>query len=583
MTETAATLQSMATTARSRGFVEWLGDSLLQMCRIDTTPRQDVAGLAADESRCFDLIEHHLKQIHMPGLISRRPEIDPAIEHHRFYSNPKYACSDGHVPPAKSVYHNRHNLLAMVDGAEAAPGLALNVHVDVVHPYVPPRQQGGTIFGRGACDDKGPLMALVGAMRLVSDHLKAHGQRLAKPLTLMFVIDEESGGNGSLSAAIDRSLKQLYDTVFVLECCSSRIHPGNRGAVWYQVSGEIPGVNMLEASAFVVEEMETTGRAIKAESRHALFPHRPVQTCHGILGPFGEHPSRICGRVEFTIARADGAWINQPARVLLEDLLASGLNAYIGLYGDKTQVLDPATRRPKVERHFELTKQGPALCVRVLGSTGHMGSILENDGAITKAASMLRALVRSRRAFEDAAEGRLELRLNGWDHTSRLSMEGGQGFLPTHAMEDVQDRLRDAVWRGVERYLRLMGKEDMISQVPTLINVSYDKLHNAAFAGDPESAAMSDAIEAARQAGIWDDAPVRGWDVSCDARLFACEYPDDLVVLTGGPGHLRHAHADDEQIEIDEVASFAHCLARFVLQRCGVKPTHETADRAQRR
>ena len=52
--------------------------------------------------------------------------------------------------------------------------------------------------------------------------------------------------------------------------------------------------------AFVNEEMEKEGAAIRAESRHELFPQRPVQTCHGIIGPFGEHPSRICGEVSFT-------------------------------------------------------------------------------------------------------------------------------------------------------------------------------------------------------------------------------------------------------------------------------------------
>jgi hypothetical protein len=77
------------------------------------------------------------------------------------------------------------------------------------------------------------------------------------------------------------------------------------------------------------------------------------------------------------------------------------------------------------------------------------------------------------------------------------------------------------------------------------IGVSFDKLHNAAFAGAPDSPAMADALAAARDAGIEDSGPVRGWDVSCDSRLFACEYPD-LTVLTGGPGALPDRLGDPD-------------------------------------
>lgn len=579
MNDTPATHDSIPPEAVDDDMVNGLSDLLMELCRIDTTPRPDVASLAADEARCFQIIEEHLQQAGVPGLCIERRPINPAIERHRFYSNPAYAAVNGSIPSATSVYRGRDNLLALVEESKSAPGLAINVHVDVVHPYIPPRKQGRRVLGRGACDDKGPLVALLGAMRLLGNHLRRHDLRLARPLTLMFVIDEESGGNGSLSLAVDRHLKDRYDTLLVLECCSSRIHPGNRGAVWYQVTGGLEGVNMLEAGAFIIDEMEATGRAIKAESRHALFPHRPVQTCHGILGSFGEHPSRICGYLEFIVAFADGAKVHSAVRALLEDVLTAGLQEYIGQYGDKTRTLDPTTQRPKVQRHFDLIQEDSVLYVQVFGSTGHMGSILEKDAAITKAAALIRALIRSRQVLEACADGRMELKLTNWTDSSRLLMEGGQGFLPTHDMVQVQDRLRQAVWRGMERYLCQIDQQDLIDRVRESIRVTYDKLHNAAFAADPDSPAMHQAIEAARAAGIWrEDQPVCGWDVSCDARLFACEYPDDLVVLTGGPGHLRHAHADDEQIDIDDVVSFARFLMEFILNRCGVRRSGQPAD-----
>jgi hypothetical protein len=55
---------------------------------------------------------------------------------------------------------------------------------------------------------------------------------------------------------------------------------------------------------------------------------------------------------------------------------------------------------------------------------------------------------------------------------------------------------------------------------------------------------------------------VVGWDVSCDARLFAREYPE-LPVITAGAGALEYAHADDERITVDEVARSRRVLGLF--------------------
>jgi acetylornithine deacetylase/succinyl-diaminopimelate desuccinylase-like protein len=132
-------------------------------------------------------------------------------------------------------------------------------------------------------------------------------------------------------------------------------------------------------------------------------------------------------------------------------------------------------------------------------------------------------------------------------------------------MEDVQARLRTAAWRGVDEYLRLVGASAVAKDV---IQVSYEKLHNAAFAGAPDSPDMHNAVEAAKATGLWRDEPIRGWDVSCDSRIFACEYPD-LTVITTGPGSLRYAHSDHEHIDIPEMVRFAEFLAYFILKQTG--------------
>jgi len=231
--------------------------------------------------------------------------------------------------------------------------VALNAHLDVVAPYFPPHLRGDVVYGRGACDDKGPVVTIIAALRVLAEVLSSAKRELKRNVVAMFVVEEETGGNGSLSLAIDRELKRLYDTVLVAECTGLKIYPANRGAVWYRAELTPPEqVTPLELAAFVVEEMEKEGAAIRAESRHPLFPQRPVQTCHGILGPFGEHPSRICGHVTFRIEFEREQ--SKATQLLVQDVLEAGLASYIGLYGDKTKVTDSATSKPVVGRHYEM-------------------------------------------------------------------------------------------------------------------------------------------------------------------------------------------------------------------------------------
>jgi acetylornithine deacetylase/succinyl-diaminopimelate desuccinylase-like protein len=146
-----------------------------------------------------------------------------------------------------------------------------------------------------------------------------------------------------------------------------------------------------------------------------------------------------------------------------------------------------------------------------------------------------------------------------------LVLEGGQGFVPTHEIGEVMRRLEGAARRGAAAYLRFIGRTEPAEPI---VRVTYEKLHNVAFDGDPGSSAMADAIAAARTCGLWKDEPVLGWTVSCDARLFATEQPG-MPVLTFGPGHLVHAHSDHEQIDLEEIRAAAEFIAVFLLLQTG--------------
>jgi acetylornithine deacetylase/succinyl-diaminopimelate desuccinylase-like protein len=291
-----------------------------------------------------------------------------------------------------------------------------------------------------------------------------------------------------------------------------------------------------------------------------------------MISGYSEHPSRICGHVAFRVDFETPP--NARTEDLVRDCLESAVGEYIGLYGDKTKVRDPVTDRPKVDHHYDLRRDGNGFAIDVHGSTGHMGAMFENDGAITKMATMVRALVLSKARLETFAgsppilelAGRTNENQNQDDNKEFLKLEGGQGFVPTHGIEEVMDRIIRAAERGAETYLGRIGRRASGSAA---VRGSFEKLHNAAYDGDSHSPAMQTAVAVARECGTMrEDEPIVGWTVSCDARLFANEYPG-MSVLTGGAGRLLHAHSDEEQMNLDELVQGVEFLALYILKQTG--------------
>jgi acetylornithine deacetylase/succinyl-diaminopimelate desuccinylase-like protein len=548
-------LAGITAVTATEAFAEATADLLMRLCRIDTTPNPDMTTMRLAEDRTFCEIRTSLAT--SGAELEFRP-VNPAIAAHPAFSQLHFTKAPGrpHGLSPEATYAGRGNLLARLaaDADPLAPNTgrrpAVNAHIDVVAPYFPPRREGGRIFGRGANDDKASCVVMIQAAALLAKLRRQGLVQLRRPVLLMFVVEEETGGNGSLSLAIDRDLRREYDSLLVMECADLGLHPANRGAIWYRTELRTSHGSALGAATYAILAMEAEGAALRAESDHPQFPHRPVQTCHGILGPFGEHPSRICGQVVAEIGTAlEGA--------ALAALIERGLARYIETYGDKTQVPDPTTGKPKVARHYLLTTISPGrFRLEVFGSTGHMGSIRENDGAITKLAYLLREIM-------EGSPELPELSVPGVAADAPLILEGGQGFLPTHPIAAVMTRLAAAAERGVSDFGKRFG--DPAATCTT----TFEKLHNDAFAGDPDSPTMQVAKLAMERCGLRQPgAPVRGWDVSCDARLFAGEYPD-LPVITSGPGKLRHAHADDEQVDLADLLAAIRFTVLYLLLETG--------------
>jgi len=93
----------------------------------------------------------------------------------------------GYRVSEQPVGDGRFNVFAELD---AAPRVVFSTHFDCVPPFVPSRQEGGVIFGRGSCDAKGILAAQVVAV----ERLRAGGE---SRIAMLFVAGEERGSDGA--------------------------------------------------------------------------------------------------------------------------------------------------------------------------------------------------------------------------------------------------------------------------------------------------------------------------------------------------------------------------------------------------
>jgi acetylornithine deacetylase/succinyl-diaminopimelate desuccinylase-like protein len=522
---------------------------LLDLLAVETIPGPDVERVRANEQRVFDRIAQEVERVRGSREGLERVPIDPCIQCDLYFT-PAHYTKTVERPKGLSTaetYRGRANLVLRVPG-QGRGVVAFNAHVDTVAPFLAPRFENGVIYGRGACDDKGQVAGLLLALEVIE---RARRQGLVPPADLLFefVIDEEPGGNGSLSLALDRRF--AFDAIVVFEGTKLGIYPGNRGAVWYKLElngSAVPGVDLVALAADIVLELEREGAAIKAESDHPLFPHRPVQTCHGVLGPWGKHPSAVNDHVEVV-----AVFVRVPEGDRLRAVIEQAIADYVATYGDKTKEADPATGRPKVDHHYDLAIEGAAARLVLHGKAGHMGAAAQCDNAIIKAAYVVR---RVGAAFGAALRQQWAMGNSGCP----LILEGGQGFLPTHPLAEVTERLTQAAGRAAREHCSARG----LAYAPRLVRMTYEKLHNEAFARDPNGPGVRAFVASARAVGLPVQEPLRGWDVSCDARIFAREYPE-ADIITFGPGALEDAHSPSEQVRVDDLARGAMAVAHWAL------------------
>ena len=184
---------------------------------------------------------------------------------HRYYETlgvdvESYEVSDG-----------RPNVIARLMVDDPVGTVLLDAHTDTVgvNPHGPelfrPRVKDGRLYGRGACDDKGSLSAMMVAMA----NLVARRSELRVNVVALASADEESGGSG-INSFVDRG--ERIDAAIVGEPTELQVVRAHKsGIVWGVTAvGEAAHSSKPEIGVNAIYQMMPVLQAIKEEIEPAL-------------------------------------------------------------------------------------------------------------------------------------------------------------------------------------------------------------------------------------------------------------------------------------------------------------------------
>jgi acetylornithine deacetylase len=217
-------------------------------------------------------------------------------------SDPCYSNSQNDVS-----FEGRYNLFGKIKGSGGGRSVIINAHTDVVpapgswEKAFAGEIHGDTVKGRGACDDKGGIVSILMAIDAVN-HSK---MKLSGDVEYQFVIDEEVGGNGTLSL-IEGG--HQADCAVVVEPTGLDMYIAGRGCVWFKITvpgksvhmAEInQGISAIEHSIEIMNLLKSFEKEfVRKHGSHELFKwhERPSQLNVGMICG-GEIPSMVPEKV----------------------------------------------------------------------------------------------------------------------------------------------------------------------------------------------------------------------------------------------------------------------------------------------
>jgi len=129
----------------------------------------------------MDLVRRLLDWIAVPSVTGAEGDYGDALA--------RELASIGFAVEKQELAPGRFNVLARA----GEPRVVLCTHQDTVPPWIPPREDRDLVHGRGACDAKGPAVAMIAAARAL---LESGEDRIG----LLFTVGEETDSAGAALA-----------------------------------------------------------------------------------------------------------------------------------------------------------------------------------------------------------------------------------------------------------------------------------------------------------------------------------------------------------------------------------------------
>lgn len=212
------------------------------------------------QARSIQGMEKDVQELVMAELKRMGLEVDVWEPDEKELANSPYFAS------SRSEFTGSPNVVGVLKGSGEGRSIILNGHIDVVpegdidkwedDPYSG-KIINGKMYGRGTTDMKGGNVSLLLAIQAI----QALGVRLKGDIIFQSVIEEESGGAGTL-ATILRGYKA--DAALIPEPTNMKIFPKQQGSMWFRihVKGQsahggtrYEGVSAIEKSMTVVEHI----------------------------------------------------------------------------------------------------------------------------------------------------------------------------------------------------------------------------------------------------------------------------------------------------------------------------------------
>ncbi len=224
----------------------------------------------------------------------------------------EYADGPGYYPDRS--FEGRPNVSARVKGSGGGRSMLLFGHMDVVEPSgnwsVGPFDaeiKDGKLYGRGASDMKGGLAAQVAAV----EYLKKAGIQLKGDVLIGSVVEEESGGMGTLAYAAEG---YRADAAIVGEPTNLTVAPMCRGILWGKIiirgrNGHIEApqphwreggaVDAIEKARLYLTHIDALNRDWALRKNHALLDG-PCQVSVAMINA-GDYPTTYASKAEIVV------------------------------------------------------------------------------------------------------------------------------------------------------------------------------------------------------------------------------------------------------------------------------------------